>query len=214
MPLSFQNNNKPVAEMGVGLIMPREVDILPFGHMWLWWQEKGKRREFRGFYYVEEDIAPSIAMIIDDLRRGQKPKRGDYHKIVRYFASPPHKIRGQRRIDTAAKEVMESPSELIFEKTWEINKQQLMRLKSRCSIPNGKVYKNEGFYDWNKNNPESNNCSRWVLIVLHHILQKPAFLECSHPIQLARVVKFIEKTAKWARIPDKYTDEGGKINVR
>jgi len=112
------NNEQSKAEMGTGLVMPGDGgDIFPFGHMWIWWQEKDMPRQFRGYYPLVDDIDLSIL------------HSDNYFTILRFFASissdePKKRVRGFYQDDIDAEDMTNESPDSIFQKKWGINHEQ------------------------------------------------------------------------------------------
>jgi len=175
---------KEKPKMGIGMVMPQVVEVFPFGHTWLYWKEEIDNfyPHCRGYYPIRDEIPP--------------PVRNNRMKMLRFFAQ--ESVPGHYRLDRRARRVMQECLEQIFQKEWEITKEQLERLKARCRLPEGKTYKAEGQYSWNKKRSDWNNCSSWVIKVVCYVKEEPKFLTSSSPKQLS----VVKEEIKWNHVPE------------
>jgi len=176
-------NKVYIAKMGIGMVMPKVVEVFPFGHMWVYWKEEKDNfyPHCRGYYPVEEDV-PSVA-------------RDSRMQILKFFAR--NFVRGFYRVDVRARRIMQEKIDQIFYKEWKITKEQLNALMVKCHFPDEKDYKLEGRYSWNRKQPNWNNCSSWAIKVVCKIMNNPTFLTCNSPKQLSSVKAEID----WAHVP-------------
>jgi len=161
-----------VAKLGIGLLPPRHDEVSGFGHMWLYWKtpEKEHHPPFRGYYPVVEEIPSEYR---------------DYSKWPRFFAR--QRVQGRYQVDFDAMDIIHKLSDRVLVKEWPITKEQLIRLRNRCFIPEGEQDVLEGYYSWNKGRSDWHNCSSWVISVVNHVMDEPNFLACASPKRLGVV---------------------------
>lgn len=147
----------PTAFISIRAIESRVAAVSDLGHAWLHWapQVLEEHTPYRGFYPDLGKMPPGI------IPQGAL-ERGDFSWARTFFYE--NAVPGLQCVDIRAQQKYEGLNRnAVRHTTDDLTPIQHLRLEYRCRMPANTNWRSEGFYSFNQEKPDWDNCVSWAV---------------------------------------------------